>query len=254
MNCTKRAEIKYPTNEDRVCSTKKESTCLEISASADILLILDKLADNHFQTAIKPHENYLSKLNKIVDYVCGEVNLIDEEDYKEYTVNGHQQRFNMPEVKPKVREFIAELTKSLPPREGQLESFEDLFELVSNCKKEFIGGTAIYDFCLRFSWNEKKDIIPEERVYLHSKPVKSAVMLIELMPDFPKLRKNKVNGSYYIPFKELPDLFIKNGLGAKDVEHMFCCNMKDILKVYNYKTRQNKKEEDVRVLKKHILR
>lgn len=254
MNCTTKAEIKDPTSENRACSTKKGNTRLDFSVADDALLILDKLAENHFKTEIKSHENYLSKLGKIVDYVCGKVNLIDEPSYKEYTVSGHQQRFNMPKVKQEVRKFITELTNSLPSREGQLKSFEDLFELVSDCKKDFIGGTAIYDFCLRYSWNEKKDIIPEERVYLHSKPVKSAVMLIELIPEFPKLRENKVKGSYYIPFKELPDLFVKNGLGSKDVEHMFCCNMKDILRVYNYKTSQNKKEKDIRVLKKHILR
>lgn len=222
--------------------------------NADIMVFLDGLAKNHYNTRLKSHNSYLSSLCGITDYVCGKRNDPNSPGYKEFNVSGHQQWFNRNDIKPFVKAFISDLNNNMPLLKDSFGNFEQLFDKVTEFTKKFVKATAVYDFCLRYAWNEKRNIIPEERVYFHTEPAKSAVLLIEMIPDFPKLQKNTLNKSYYIPFKNLPEIFAKNGLKAKDVEHLFCCDLEAFLDFYNNKTGKKRKPEDIRVLKKHITK
>ena len=180
--------------------------------------------DKNGDSNIKVHDDYLTHLLSITDYVCGAVNasihpLKFNVDYN------HQHYYNTAAAKPHIHKFIDDCIARTALRTPTFD-FEQLFDEVASIPRTYVQAVGVYDFALRFGWNRFRDygipnVVPEKYVYLHADPLKSAVLL-QLLGLFPAVERNKVNDSYKVEYSLLPPVFSKYGLNAKDVEHFLC--------------------------------
>ena len=222
------------------------------------------------------HDDYLSSLKSITDFVCGEVNSPGRKRGDLFKVdNNHQRWFNSKPAKYFVEEFIRELEVTDPIIDKEFDDFEALFNETVTHQKSYIGPTALYDFALRFGWNRnvyagKDVIVPEKRVYLHTGPLRSAVLVFDLLEGeadvFPQFEVNynvkagpREASSYYVMFDELPELFKASGMKAKDVEHFLCIMFPELLTLIKkkfpsrYKGIEDKEIKTmIKVLDKHL--
>lgn len=121
-----------------------------------------------------------------------------------------------------------------------LSSFEDLHQLVWTIQKEKkinpdlkgFGNLDIYDFCIRYSYNRAKHLLPVEYVYVdHGHTADSTKILGILLSDFPRIIKGKIR------YDDCPDWLkcykdLKSGriytIYSKDIENFLCHYYSDI--------------------------
>lgn len=155
-------------------------------------------------------ELYLNSLGDLTEFICGEPNTSKVPTGKDYKLNGHQRQ----PLNGKW-DVINSMGKKLAGLKGtDYKSFEELIDAVENLKEPWFGPTAIYDFSLRFGWHQTPRIEPEEYVYVHSIPEKSAIKLRDL--GYLK------NVGRRIPINEFPSEMRKEGMTAKDIENFLC--------------------------------
>lgn len=179
----------------------------------------DKNGDNN----IKAHDDYLTHLRCITDYVCGAVN--SSTLPQKFEVDSHQHYYNTAAAKPYIHKFIDDCIANAALRTPTFD-FEQLFDEVASMPRKYVQAVGVYDFALRFGWNRFRDygipnVVPDKYVYLHADPLKSAVLL-QLLGLFPAFEINTVKDSYKVKYSLLPRAFSKYGLRAKDVEHFLC--------------------------------
>lgn len=165
------------------------------------------------------HENYLSSLRNLTEYVCGTHNEVEAPDGPPYrfVFDSHQWFLRFPSRQPVVNDFI----KSWATCDKEsFTDFEDLYETVKKHKVKYFGETCIYDFALRYGWNQNPRIVPKDFVYIHSKPLEAAKHLHQLGL-IPELAIRTPLSNY--------DIFMRAGLDARDVEHLLCCYHDDIM-------------------------
>lgn len=168
------------------------------------------------------HDVYLSSLDDMTDFICGERNSTKAPHGSKYRLNTHQWSFGFPRRKHIVN-VMAEKLSGID--ELEFDSFEDLIEYVHSCKEKFFGHTAIYDFALRYGWNHDPQIKPEKFVYVHTKPWESAKHLIKegYLSEIKKLRRQ-------LPLEKYKELLLP-GMTAHDVEHFLCVYHDEIKKL-----------------------
>ena len=219
---------------------KKEKTATSHGSVSSLDELIKRFAEKSEvknKSEIEAHDLYLSKLRGITDFICGEVNDRTLPDYREFKVDREHQRYLDTELRrPYVRKFINFHKNIRPIKDLEFNNFEELFEYTAKNRQPYIGPTCVYDFALRFGWNRNKYagkdvILPEKYVYFHTGPLRSAILLSELLSNFPLFEPNIIPASYRIPIKELYSVipaFKKYNLRAKDIEHFLCLNFEGI--------------------------
>lgn len=175
------------------------------------------------------HERYLRSLTCIEDYVYGKHN-------PSYTgqvmpkKDTHQRRLNDTSLK----DFI-DAMKQAEPTLRTMTTFDDVWQEVRKIGKSIpgIGDVIIYDFSLRYCFNELG--ITPDYVYLHSPngPLEGAKKVLTAMKKTMKKKNvttingntipiNKLRSGTRIPKSNFdPDL---SALDSKSIEHFLCIN------------------------------
>ncbi|MCH5238301.1 MAG: hypothetical protein J1E95_10985 [Muribaculaceae bacterium] len=177
------------------------------------------------ETPQKGHKFYLDTLKCTKDFICGEPNNADAPENKPYHINSHQRYFRFPSRHVHIDRAAKELESF---NTDKFMDFEDLREKVKEKKLHGFGTTTLYDFCLRFGWNQNPKIEPKKYVYVHTKPKASADALKEkgyLTVDY----------DFRIPFDAFPEEITKSSMTAADVEHFLCCYKEYLEKLPNKK-------------------
>lgn len=182
----------------------------------------DKFPDMDEATSQEWHHIYLSSLEDMTDFICGEKNTTKVPDGPEYILNSHQWYLNFPRCK----DAVNEMAKSLENIDEQnFENFEQLIDYVEERKVKFFGDTSIYDIALRYGWNQNPPIRPKEFVYIHSKPEEAAEHLVK--NGYLKQIKELERKMELEKYQEL----LLPGMTASDVENFLCVYIDDILKL-----------------------
>ncbi len=168
------------------------------------------------------HDDYLTSLEDITDYICGEKNTEKAPDGSNYIFNSHQWNFKFPSRQPIVNSMA---TKLKDIYDVKFNDFEELIDYVESKKESHFGETAIYDFSLRYGWNQNPPIKPQAYVYVHSKPREAAKYLVD--HGFLKRISNLERRMKLESYEEL----LLPGMTASDVEHFLCCYHDEILKL-----------------------
>ncbi|MDE5868937.1 MAG: hypothetical protein K2H18_01790 [Muribaculaceae bacterium] len=185
----------------------------------------DKFPDMDEATSQEWHDIYLSSLEDMTDFICGEKNTTKVPDGPEYILNSHQWYLGYPRYKHVVNE-MAENLKDIGAQ--NFENFEQLIDYVKEKKVKFFGDTSVYDIALRYGWNQNPPIKPEKFVYIHSKPWKAAKHLVE--HGYLKKIKKLENLERKMELEKYQELLLP-GMTASDVENFLCCYHKDIIKL-----------------------
>lgn len=169
------------------------------------------------ENAKEDHENYLSTLKTITDFICGLPNKIEAPDGPTYQIHNHQWPIRCKSRQHKVN-IMAENLKDIDKE--IFKDFEDLRTYVEKRRISYFGDTCIYDFSLRYGWNHTPRIEPKDYVYIHAKPRKSAEHLYNL-GYIPKIDTKLPLSNY--------NALLRPGMTAADVEHFLCCKHKEIM-------------------------
>lgn len=119
------------------------------------------------------HELYLSDLKGIYDFICGAEGNDGNEPYK---LDSHQWHFKLLRYRKVVKAMEGAL-KGIENKE--FDSFKKLIAYIDEVKENTsdtfgFGHTCVYDFALRWGWNNHPRYVPEDEVWLHTKPLESA--------------------------------------------------------------------------------
>ncbi len=170
-------------------------------------------------TAKEAHESYLSALDDITDFICGQKNETKVPDGPPYVLDEHQWNLRFPRRLLIVNDMARRL------KDIDHESFNDFEELIAYVEKRRVphfGDTAVYDFALRYGWKQTPRLNPEKFVYIHSKPRRSAVRLYQLgyLEEIGRC----------LPLEKY-NILLLPGMTAADVEHFLCVYHDEIMKL-----------------------
>ena len=180
---------------------------------------LEGLIKDYLNQYRQSHGDYLSSLRTTTDYICGEVNPVEAPSGSPYILNGHQWHLRFPSRRPTV-DTVAALWEGRDKK--TFTDFEELYAAVEKIKQPYFGDTCIYDFALRYGWNQDPRVVPERYVYIHSKPLESARRLFEL-GYIPKIARR-------LPLSDCAALLLP-GMTAMDIEHFLCVYHRQIMKL-----------------------
>lgn len=176
------------------------------------------------------HELYLSDLKGIYDFICGAEGNDGNEPYK---LDSHQWHFKLNRFKGAVG-AMADALSNIDNEKRQFDSFRDIIMFVDKKKSEKkknevfgFGNTCVYDFALRWGWNNQPRYLPEDEVWLHTKPLESARKLKKM--GFLKKCGRRVPMEYFSEEIRQP------GMDSMDIEHFLCIygdSLKDLYKQY----------------------
>lgn len=163
------------------------------------------------------HEEYLSSLQTLTDFICGEVNVDRVPKGNKYILNGHQRR----PLNGKW-DLINKMGQNLKDLDNEsFDDFEQLFEYIKSKKVDWFGPTSFYDIALRHGWHRKPRVEPVKYVYAHAKLLNVAKKLEELG----YLKK----AGPRMPIEDFSKEIRQPGMTASDIEHFICMKYTDIL-------------------------
>ena len=176
-------------------------------------------------TLHEQHELYLDSLTDMTEWICGMENENKIPAGPPYNVDVHQRFLRMKGNQHLINDIPGKL-QDLSKQKFQV--FEDIYDYVKGCKIKGFGPTAYYDFSLRYGWHLNPRITPVGKIYVHSKPGLSAMVLRE---------KGYIDADIINPMnrEDFPDEIKNSKMDAAEIEHFLCVYYKYIKQLQNKK-------------------